>query len=81
MMDGFQRVWDDGVPGFVLHSRDVGCPQDAGDVDEQRGVRNVPPDADSVINLIVTSVASMQRSYLGPKPCRRKMDSQRRREG
>jgi len=23
-----------GFPGFVLHSRDVGCPEDAGDVDE-----------------------------------------------
>jgi len=50
IVDGFQRVWDDGAPSFVLDSRDVGCPKDAGDFDEQRGVCDVPPDADSVMN-------------------------------
>jgi len=41
----FQSIRDNGIPHFVLQGRDVGCPQDGGDVDEERGVCHVPSKA------------------------------------
>ena len=72
IVDGFRRIWDDGHPRVVLHSRNFGCPEYAGHVDEQRCVCDVPPDADSVVKI---NYYGMERGYfgscLGPKPCRK----------
>ena len=47
-LQGFQGIRDDGLIRFVLYRRDVGCPEDRCDVDEECGINHAPSKANPV---------------------------------
>ena len=48
---GLQGIRDNGFTRFVLHRRDVGCPENRSDVDEKGGIGHMPPETNPAIKV------------------------------
>ena len=49
VIQGFQGIWDDGFTHLILYRRDVCCPENRSDADEEGGISHVPSKTNPAI--------------------------------